>query len=85
MEDWFIINQNGTYAVVKTVTLGEHVVSRVVKAELKYNEAQQFLEDAPAMAASAGHIASIGIGPQGEPPAPLRSRKLIRRLKQLVK
>ena len=78
----FVIEQGETYAVVKTTTVNDHVVSRIIAQDLTLESAQQCMEDAmPMNAASAGQVAGIGIGPQGEPPG--RRRKLLRRIKRM--
>lgn len=79
----FIIEQGETYAVVKTFNVNDHIVSKIIAEDLTLDSARnRLVEDGvPMNAASAGQVAGIGIGPQGEPPG--RRRKLLRRIKRM--
>lgn len=46
---------------------------------------KQFIyEDVPVNSASGGAVASIGVGPQGEPPKKLLSKKMLKRKNPIV-
>ena len=82
----FIIEQNGSYAVVETIEYSGHTLSRLVETGLTLSKAERFLqEDAvPMNSCGAGQVAGIGIGPNGEPGVN-RKRKLLRRIKKWLK
>lgn len=57
--------------------------SEVELFESRFNEYMNLIEDAPVNAVGGGHIAGVGIGPQGEPP--MGKKALLRHVKSVLK
>lgn len=80
----YIIETQGQYCIVRIYDIAGAIHSKPVAYCKTVKEAEALLEDGvPANAASVGQIASIGIGPDGEPGVDLKKKRkwaLIRRI-----
>ncbi len=83
-----IIETDDSFCVVKIFEIGRNVVSKPLVYCNTLSEATDILdmlEDAPMNSASAGQVASIGIGPDGEPGVDLKKKKRWKVLRRLLK
>jgi hypothetical protein len=90
MKQHHIIDAEDGYVLVETISYKDQVFSKVIGTYKTLDLAEKtriisilYEDGVPVNAASSGHIAAIGIGPDGEPPGKTAAiKKLLRRRKK---